>query len=234
MMTWMKALLGDVGGALTLKGYGFVQGGSNTANLSLSYGTVVSGSAPVAGDLVVWFAWAYDTGGSPVANLAGSGWSQNSNFVGTFIAAAIFAKVLVAGDISSPPVGISAPTNGSIGFWAAFSVAGAIAGVTVSSIGAQVTGVAPSNQTVDASAVVAPNVAITMGSGGGDDGSPTLSISGAAADIDYIGPSNSWGSSTFDTRFMLSALVGGTSVTFSKSDDGNNNHLGSGFVTVTF
>jgi hypothetical protein len=227
---------GSAGGpvSLTQKGYGRVYGANNTASLALSYANVESGSAPSADDLVVWFIFAADTSASPVVNLTGSGWAQNTNYVSGNFAASMLAKVVVAGDISSPPTVVSGPTHGSIGFWVAYSVTGTISALSVSSLNAQWASLsAPTNQTVNSSALNDPDVAITIGAGGGDDGSPSMAISGATADIDFTTAANVWVSAAAETQFLVDATVGGANITFSKGDDGGNNHMASGFVTVT-
>jgi hypothetical protein len=221
------------GGTLAQKGYGHVYGASSTANLDLSYANVDGGSAPVAGDLVVWFVLAIDSSASSVADLTGSGWAQASSRVVT-MDSSMLAKVVVSGDISSPPTVISGPTDGSIGFWAAYTVGGSISSLSVSTLSRQYPNTsAPSNQTQDSSALNEPSVAITIGAGGGDDGSPSMSISGATADINFTSAANAWHSGA-ETQFLANATVGGVSITFSKGDDGSKNHMASGYVTVDF
>jgi hypothetical protein len=223
-------------GSIAQKGYGRIYGASATANLALSYANVESGSAPAAGDLVAWFVMAFDSVESPVVDLTGSGWAQGSNYVSSFLAVSMLAKVVVAGDISSPPTVISGPNNGSLGFWVAYSITGTIASLAVSAISAQyASDNAPSNQNKDSSALNAPDVAITIGAGGGSDNSPSMSMSGATADISFTSANNVWGDGpNAETQFLVNAATGGANITFSKGDDGGTNHMASGFVTVDF
>ena len=236
MMTWMKALLGDGTASLVLtqKGYGHVYGASLTANLAMSYANVDGGSAPAAGDLVVWIAAGADSAGDPVADLTGSGWAQGT---GTWSAAndvnaAIFAKVVVAGDLSSPPTMISAPESGSIGFWVAYSISGSVTSLSVSSILQEYSGTsAPSNQVQDSTGG-APKYAVTLGLGGTSSGSPTLTLTGATTDIDFATAANVWIISQSEDRLKVNLSAGGANVTFSKADDGSGNHMISGYVTI--
>lgn len=232
MLHALAALMPKPLNTLTQKGYGHVYDTGETSSLSMSYANVDGGTAPAAGDLVIWIALAGDTGGSPVATLTGSGWSQGSRYVSSFLATTILAKVVTSGDISSPPVMISAPNFGSIGFWVAYSVDGSFASLTVSTPNAQYGGASP--QVCDSSAVNAPNVAITLGAGGGDDNTPSLSISGAAADITFTSSNDRWDTNNVEDRFIVNATVGGANITFSNGNDGTETHMVSGFVTVTF
>lgn len=215
---------------LTQKGYGHVYDSGETANLSMSYANVDGGSAPAVGDLVVWLVMSNGT----LADLAGSGWTQNSASDG-FIGAKIYAKVAVAGDLSSPPEVVASPTTGSIAFWVAYTVSGAISALAVPTVNVQFNGAsAPTNQSVDSSALNAPNVAIMLGAGGGDDGSPDISKTGASADITFTSSANLWLGNVAETKFIANAIIGGESVTYSKGDDGGSNHMASGYVSVTF
>lgn len=224
-------------GSLTPKGYGHIYGASSTANLALSYANVDSGSAPAAGNLVVWCIFAVDSTADPIQDLTGSGWQQVDGWDTTSdIARAMLAKVVVSGDVSSPPTIISGPTGGSIGFWAAYTVTGTIASLSISALNWENSGnSAPSNQTVNSSALNSPDVAISIGAGGGDDGSPSMSISGATADINFTSAANVWGASgSRETQFLVNATVGGANITFSKGDDGGLNLMASAYVTVDF
>lgn len=225
----------SVTGSLTQKGYGHIYDSGETSNLSMSYANVDGGIGPAAGDLVVWFFFAGDTAASPILDLTGSGWAQGSNYVSTLLAATILAKVTVSGDISSPPQVVSSPDRGSIGFWVAYTVTGTVASVAVSSVSLQYPNAsAPSNQTADSSALNSPDVGIAVAAGGGDDGSPSMSISGGAADVNFTSSANQWLFSLGESQFLANATVGGASITFSKGDDGALNHMGSGYVTVSF
>jgi hypothetical protein len=226
---------GAAAGSLAQKGYGHVYGASSTADLALSYANVDNGSAPTAGDLVVWLVFGGDTQGDPVVDVTGSGWAQGSKYVSP-VAATMLAKVVVAGDVSAPATIIDDPNRGSIGFWVAYSVTGSISSLSVSSLNAQFNGANPvSNQNVNSSALNSPDVAITIGAGGGNDGSPSMSISGATDDINFTSANNVWLTSNgAETQFLVDATVGGANITFSKGDDTNDNHMASGFVTVDF
>lgn len=220
---------------LTQKGYGHVYGASDTADLTLSYANVDGGSAPAAGDLVVWLAFAVDSGGSPVADLTGSGWTQSTDWDGGIgIGGVLLTKVVVAGDVSAPPTIVSAPTSGSVGFWAAYSFTGVVSSLTIPDFNFQYAGAAaPSNEACDSSALSAPAVAITIAGGGGSDGSPSMSISGAAANITFNTAANVWFAGTVEDTFLVNMTIGGASITFSKGDDGNTNHLAAGYIAVS-
>lgn len=219
--------------ALTQKGYGHIYDTGPTVDLSMNYGNVDGGSAPSAGDLVVWFFVAGDEGASPIVDLTGSGWAQQSSWSNPF-GATMLAKVVTAGDLSSPPLVINDPVFGSMGFWVAYSIVGSVASVVVSPLNREgLTSSAPSNQTCDSSAINPPNVAITIGAGGGNDGSPSMSMSGATADISFTSAANQWLDEISETQFIVDATVGGANITISKGDDGNYNHMASGYVTVT-
>lgn len=220
---------------LTQKGHGHVYGASNTADLTMLYTNVDGGSAPTAGDLVAWYVIAADPGASPIVDLSGSGWTQGIGGGATALGVTILAKVVTAGDISAPETIVSVPDGGSIGFWVAYSVTGSVSGLSVSSINAEYPNAnAPANQLCDSSALDPPDVAITFGVGGGNDGSPSMSISGATADINFTTAANVWGYGTWEDQVLVNSTVGGASITFSKGDDGGGNHMTSGFVSVTF
>lgn len=222
------------GPTLAQKGYGHVYGASNTADLAMSYANVDGGSAPAAGDLVIWFALGYDTVASPVVDLTGSGWTQGSNVWNATddLGLTILAKVVSAGDLSSPPTMIDDPTQGSIGFWVAYSVSGSVSSLSVPTPSCERAGAdAPSNQ-VQNSAGAAPAYAITIGMGGTSSGTPSLTMTGATADITFTTAANVWGSSTYEGKFLVDLAAGGANITFSKSDDGSANHMASGYVLV--
>lgn len=225
-----------VAASITYKGHGHVYDSGETNDLSMSYANVDGGSAPAAGDLVVWLMLAGDPSGvTPILDLTGSGWAQARSYVDTFLGSTILAKVVNAGDLSSPPVVVDDPVNGSIGFWIAYSIDGTISVLSVPVLNGRYSGnSAPANQSVDSSALEPPNVAITIAGGGGDDGSPSTAISGATADITFTSANNQWIAGGAETRFIVNATVGGASVTVSKSDDGIYNHLASGYVSVAF
>lgn len=221
------------GVVLTQKGYGPRYNGSDTADLVMSYASVTAGSAPSAGDLVVWLAFGYDSGGNPIVTLTGSGWAQASSYSGS-IGATLLAKVVTAGDLSSPATMIDNPTDGSIGFWVCYSVSGSVSSLTIPTFNFQSSGTsAPSSQNVDSSALNPPAVSISIAGGGGDDDNPNLQISGATADIDFTTSDNQWVNTNAEDRYMVHLAIGGANITFSKNDDGNLNHLASGYVSVS-
>lgn len=224
----------NVGGlALTQKGYGPRYIGSDTSDLVMSYAAVTAGSAPAAGDLVIWMAFGYDDGSTPVVDLTGSGWVQSSAYTGN-CGATLLAKVVTAGDLSSPATMIDNPTDGSIGFWVCYSVSGSITSLTIPTFNWEFSlTAAPSSQVVDSSALNPPAVAISIAGGGGDDGNQNLQIAGATADIDLSSPSNQWINTNAETRWMVNLAIGGANITFSKNDDGNLNHLASAYVSVS-
>lgn len=221
---------------LTQKGYGHVYGASNTANLAMSYANVDGGSAPAAGDLVVWFVLSRRSSpsSSPNNDLTGSGWVQGNNYVTGFTGASILAKVLVSGDLSSPPTIVTSPQFGSLGFWVAYSFTGAINALAVSMINQQFSSAsAPSNQVVNSTSIASTDTAITLGTGGGDDGSPSLAMSGATADINWTTAANIWISAIGENQYLVKKSVGGANITFSKGDDNANNMMASGYVQVS-
>lgn len=224
----------DVPLALTYRGHGHVYGASATSDLAMSYANVDGGSAPVASDLVVWMVLAGDNV-SPVNDLTSVGWTQGlSGVVGSAFEATLLGKVVSAGDLSSPPTVITAPIGGSIGLWVAYSFIGTISSLSVSTVNAQYPNAdAPTNQSCDSSSLNPPSVAITFGAGGGNDGSPSMAISGAAADISFTSAANIWFFGTGETQFLVNASVGGANITFSKGDDGGANHMASGYVVVS-
>lgn len=206
--------------ALTYKGRGFNgTGATHTASLPLSYGTVSNGSAPSAGDVVVWNIFSEDSSADPFQALAG--WEiALSNPASTRYFGA-YAKVLTAGDISSPPNAVVGPTDGAGGFWVAFTPTGTVATLTLDLQTAWGGASAPSNIVVSGSSQVGPLVIVGMGFG--NDGSPTHVWGGATED----GSSDSitlFGSSGVDIRakYKYYASGSGNNVTMSKSDDGGN------------
>lgn len=222
------------GPTLTQKGYGHVYGASTTANLVMSYANVDGGSAPAAGDLVVWIAGGADTVDNPINSLSGAGWTQSSTTYSTSLdfAMTLLAKEVTAGDLSSPATMIINPNSGSVGFWVAYSVSGAISSLAASALAVELSGsVAPSNQ-VQNSTGGSPAYAITFGVGGTSSGTPTLTMTGATADINFVTAANVWAANSWEDRIMIDLAAGGANITFSKADDGSANHMVSGYVTV--
>jgi hypothetical protein len=224
--------------ALTQKGYGRVYSAS-TANISMVYTNVEGGVAPVAGDLVIWIALAVDSSSSPIVDVTGAGWVQSTRapFTGVspgFWFGTMAAKVIAAGDISSPSNIITGPTLGGMAFWAAYSVEGLVASVTIPN---QLTAVrgdtsAPADQTQDSSAIAPTEISITLAVGGGSDNSPTVVLTGAATDISFTTANGVFISAGSEGKFVANKSVGGANITVSKSNDGTNNPLMSGYVVV--
>lgn len=234
---------------LTYKGHGSVfRDGAGSGATTMNYGTVASGSAPAAGDLVVWVwyfgAEFYDT--SPLtdwrrADLTGAGWAQNNQpaiipaadatvlYVGS-----VLAKVVSAGDVSSPPTILPANTvsAGNFGMWIAYSVTGAIASLTIPAATRNSSGAsAPGSIGVDSTALTPPAVALTFAVSSGTDGS--MQINGITLDRE-ASQANLGGyyTSTADVRAGVKLDVGGAAYTISKGDDGDVNFLFAGYVAV--
>lgn len=232
---------------LAYKGHGSVFGDGSSAT-TMNYGTVAAGSAPAAGDLVVWLWYIgvefYDT--SPLtdwrrADLTGAGWVQN-NQPGIIPAAdnsvlavgSVLAKVVAAGDISSPPTIAPANTGmaGNFGTWVAYSVTNAIASLTIAAATRLSSGSsAPASIGVDSSALTPPAVALTFVVSGGTDGS--IQMSGITLDQEASRANlGGYYTATADVRAGLKLDVGGAAYTVSKGDDGDLNFLLAGYVAV--
>ena len=224
----------DVKAPITLaqKGYGYVEGASSTANLTLGYGTVSGGSAPAAGDLVVWIVYALDNTAQAIDDLTGSGWSQDRRYVSGLLCSSVLAKVVVAGDVSSPPTGVTAPTSYSAAMWVAYTVTGTVSTLTVTNHDSEYgSGSAPASDAQDSTAVPDDEYAITVAFGGGNDGTIGLNWSGATPDVAF--QVSNLGGSTTDVEFAAELSLGGASITISKDDDGALNSLASAYVAVS-
>lgn len=219
----------SAGGALQLKGYGYLAGTSSTANLALSYGTVSAGLAPAAGDLVAWIIFAVDGAGTPIVSLSGSGWAQSRVSASGTYHASILGKVLTAGDISSPPTGVSGPSAGCIGMWVAFSGNSASPSLSVPALAIEygADGL-PTNVPINAAG--AAGVAVIMSFGVGTDDTPTLTWSGAVEDISLS--NSNFSTEVRDILFKVATIGGGANVTVSKSDDGSSNTLAGGYLLI--
>lgn len=227
---WPKALSSGI--TLTQTGYGTVQGGTSTANLTLGYGTVRGGVAPVAGNLVVWLIYARDNAAQAINDLTGSGWTQDRRYVSASYCSSMLAKVVVAGDISSPPTGVTAPTSGSCAMWVAYSVTGSVSSITVNTHDSEFTdATAPASDTQNSTGVGGSNYAITLAFGSGTDGTIGVNWSGATPDVTYQ-ISNLYGSIT-DIAFSAELTLGGANITISKNDDGSGNGLASAYIKVS-
>jgi hypothetical protein len=217
--------------SLVQKGYGLVTTPS-TGNLSLTYGTVNGGSAPVAGDFVVWVVFTYDAGGDPRNDITGSGWAQNNPAGVSSYYGLVCAKRLVAGDLSSPATIVTAPQLGAAGFWVAYTLSGSLASTTIPFGNFKMTTTAaPSNTLVTAGGVAGP--VIVVGLGGGDDNTPTLTSSVGEDGSQTINNTVISATEDFMHKWKLYNSPGNASdVTFSKSDDGTGNLLLAAYVRL--
>jgi len=220
------------GGGLTLtqKGYGISDTGG-TGNITLNYSSVSAGAAPAAGDLVVWMVAAFDDGAQPINDVSGSGWTQSRAYVSTFLGASILAKVVTAGDISSPATIVTSPTDGASGTWVAYSLGASISSLSVSSLQAEFSDAGgPSSDAVNSTGIGPNAIAITTSFGTGSDDDISLSWSGATPDIQFQRSVLRLGA--IEVEYAAKKSVGGVSVTVSKSDDGTYNSIATGYVTV--
>lgn len=203
----------------------------------MGYGTVDGGSAPAAGDLVVWMVFGGDNTAQPIVDLTGSGWAQARTYIGTAWGASILGKVLVAGDISGPPTVVSAPnTFGGSASWVAYTVSGTIATLTANAltlnIGSGGGANAPADIVIDSSALSSPDVAVTGCFGHSNGAGNTQTWTGATPDVDvefqtYVG------APTRD-RYMFGEDIGGVNITFHKDDNGGGNSNAAGYIAVDF
>jgi hypothetical protein len=232
MLPGLKSAIAGAGRAsfagLTYKGHG--GHGVTNGTFTLNYGTVSGGSAPSAGDFVIWntvvlYQPAPTSPGWSVSSLASSALGG-----GFFLHSGFYAKVVSAGDISSPPTLVTvSSSNMAAGMWAAFTLNGEPEALSVPTQNVQDSGAsAPSNQTVDSSALSAPATAITLAAGLGSDGA--ITVGGITFDqsillLDVY--------SGIDVRLGYKLDVGGASYTISKVDDGNNNGLVSGYISIS-
>jgi len=216
---------------LTQKGYGYIEGSGDTGDMTLSYANVSSGSAPAAGDLVCWMVLGFDSGGQCISAM--SGWYFQRIYSDGMNAVGMLAKVLTSDDIASPATVITAPTNGSAGFWVAYTFDGAITISNPNSLTTQhSSGSAPSNDVVDSTALGTNEYAVTMGFGTGTDGDISLAWSGFGPSIQFQ-RTNVMVSGAGDIEWAAHMIEGGQSVTLSKGDDGNWNSIGSGYFSIT-
>lgn len=217
---------------LTQKGYGHVYTQNNAA-VTLSYGNVDGGVAPASGDLVVWIALTRTISQIAFNDLTLGGWAQKDAISAPF-SACIVAKKIGLSDIASPP-SIYTGSSGSYGtqcLWVAYRVAGSIKTISVPVMNMQWSNAsAPSNQSCNSSAIDPPSVSITMAGAQGSDNSPSLTLIGAPTDVSLNTPSNSI-AGLIESAFKATLVVGGGNITVSKSDDGGENALASGYVTV--
>lgn len=215
--------------SLTQKGYGYIEGASSSADLAMSYANVSSGSAPSAGDLVVWIVYALDNAAQAINTV--SGWTQSSRYVSTLLCSSVLAKVVVAGDVSSPATVVSAPTSYSAAMWVAYSVVGSVSQLAVNGHDSEYSSAsAAADDTQDSTALGSSQYAITISFGGGNDDTIGLTWAGATPDIQF--QRSNFGGTT-DIEYAAKLSAGGVSVTISKADDGALNSLVSAYVSVT-
>lgn len=211
---------------LTFKGRGTRSGTDGT----LSYGTVTEGSAPVAGDLVIWnSAWLAFAGVAP-SDLTGSGWIQDylKNTDTYDIGHIVLAKVVSASDVSSPPT-IGNPTYGLAAMWAAFTVSGNISALSINGHDVNYGGAsAAASVAVDSSVLSSPETAITLIHGNGTDGS--IAVTGITLDKSITIANYDGG--TQDAQLGYKLDVGGASYTIAKVDDGTVNSIAAAYVSV--
>jgi len=228
-------LIVAAGGSLIQKGYGYAYGTTAPYDLALGYGTVVSGEPPEPGDLVVWLVTA---GNTAINDLTALGWAQQRKNTASWAGVATLAKVLVSGDISSPPEAITDAGRGACGMWVAYSIEGTIEALACAGLTDSYSTGAPSARSVNSSALMDNQVAITMSHAWGDDDNISLAWSGAVPDIQYQAPVSILAASTggplvVEVEWGVHLAVGGENITVSQGDDGANG-LAAGYVAVTF
>lgn len=163
---------------LTFQGRGTTLNASGS--ITMNYSTVDSGSAPSAGDLVIYFVQANP---EPATFSLPSGWTNVGEQVdaGNDEEHYMLAKVVASGDVSSPPTPFGAATW-SAGMWIAArpTNAATIAGTPGYADSGNATGADPSGINVNASAVAAPGIMASIHMGYGADANPLGATWGAA------------------------------------------------------
>lgn len=208
---------------LTQKGYGY----NNGSSFTLAYANVTSGSAPSAGDFVFWEAINWQSGGTSMVDVTGSGWAQHRVSEGNG-AHTILAKVVAAGDISSPA---TISNFDGCGMWVAYSLEGSVSNIVVSGTFDESGNSAPANRSLNLSALDAPLIASSISLG---YTTALASWSGATPDYGNL-QSNVMMSSLGEVsqRWKNYASGVGDNITISKADTGNPNALGAGYVQVS-
>lgn len=222
--------------SLAYKGRGFKAIDGTATNLVLNYSSVSDGSAPAAGDVVVWYfhstLW-FGTGytvnslSSPWVQAGPSTTSPGASQYG-------MAGILMnAGNLSSPPTWITVPSVGAYLFatWFAFSVTGPPPTVAMGTIaGSGVSANAPASVTADSSALNPPAVAITVSHRDGDDGtiSPFTGVT-----MDSSQQENNILNSTIDCLWGHKLDIGGAVNTFTGVDNGGGNGSWCGYVSCS-
>lgn len=224
------------GGDLTYKGHGtqIVAGGGG--NYTLSYGAVLGGEAPVAGDLVVWVVDWINYGGGDDPNTL-TGWTAATDYLAIGFGYQIWsgAKVLVAGDLSTPANLITSlgAFSGTAGMWVAYSVTGTISSMSATSpMGTDGNSSAPANlNDIDSSALNPPSTAITWVVAHGNDDAVTVGgvTFDTAQQVNNVGYGNA-----LDLFFGQKLDVGGANLTITGVDNGSDNALIAGYITVNF
>ncbi len=198
----------------------------SAATLPSSYGNVISGSAPAAGDFVLWMCVGENTSGTYASP---SGWTRN---VTSNTTVAAFSKIAAAGDISSPP---SLHTGGDgvmVAMWICYTVQSVTTTTHFSYTGQGSNTSAPSNQSIAASGATGPLISASLGTG--TDGSIGLGWSGATAS--QSPSAANIGGGTQDVIAFVKTYANGVSgeaITASKPDDGSFNALISLYVTIS-
>jgi hypothetical protein len=217
---------------LSLRGHGYSQVAAE-GNLTLNYNTVRSGSAPVAGDLVVWCVRAADDGGDPMNTI--SGWTQQRAYTGSALGSSVLAKVVTASDISSPATVASSIQYGGTGMWIAYQVtSGRVSNLGIGGYSAKYGGTSGVSSTVvDSTSIPDDEYAITVAFGAGTNATIDLSAAGMGSDIQFqLTPGSPGGS--VNVEFIANTSLGGVSTTLSMPDEGNGNATLGAYVQVSY
>lgn len=216
--------------SLTQKGYGYIESES-TGNLTMSYANVQSGSAPSAGDLVVWMVGAVDTSAQAINDMSGSSWTQSRGYSNP-ICASVLAKVVTADDVASPGTVVTAPTDGAAAMWIAYTVSGSVSSLGAGGVSIVYGGTGdPGDASLDASSFTRA-VLLSFGLA---SGTPSLAWTGATADIQFTRTNVTYvgGSVSGDWEWMAKLSAPGDSITVQKGDDGSANTIGVGYISIT-
>jgi hypothetical protein len=232
MIPGIRIGLAGLVGSLRLrqKGYGYSQVAAE-GNLTLNYNTVLIGSAPVAGDLVVWCVRAADDGGDPMNTV--SGWTQQRAYTGSTLGSSVLAKVVTSEDISSPATVASSIQYGGTGMWIAYSIdSGNVSSLSIGGYSAKYGGAsAVSSTVVDSTAIPDDQYAITVAFGTGTNATIDLSAAGMVSDIQFQLTPGAPGSSV-NIEFIANTILGGVSTTLSMPDEGSGNGTLGAYVQV--
>lgn len=210
------------GVTFTYRGAGYERVGSGAAFVA-DYTTAYEGSAPSAGDLVIWVI--SGTTSSATTYASPSGWTRSVTS-----ASALFSKVVTSGDLSSPPTFNSSTASITLGSWIAYAVTGISATSHGTFSAEEASAPAPANQTISASAVSAPLIALSQGLA---TLGATMSWSGATADKNLSAANLDGATQDIQVLFKLYESGTGDSITVSKGDDGFANSLSSAYITFS-